>query len=94
LAGAPLWVPVGRGDEGWLLSLVHGAGLARTDLVVLRADDVTVRATAALPSGIPAGLHACWALRRGLPAPVAFRRLTRCGGDPHIRETDKPARSD
>jgi all-trans-8'-apo-beta-carotenal 15,15'-oxygenase len=67
LVGEPMLVPGADGDEGWLLSLVHRVGQGRTDLVVLRAADLSVQATAALPHRVPVGFHGCWVGREALP---------------------------
>jgi carotenoid cleavage dioxygenase-like enzyme len=71
LAGEPILVPGNDGNEGWLLSLVHRAGRDETQLVVLRASDLEIRATATLPCVIPAGFHGCWVPRGELPGAPA-----------------------
>ncbi len=63
LVGEPMLVPGAAGDEGWLLSLVFRVGHSRTDLVVLRAADLAIQATAALPHALPLGFHGCWVPR-------------------------------
>jgi all-trans-8'-apo-beta-carotenal 15,15'-oxygenase len=70
LAGEPVLVPGSNGDEGWLLSLIHRAGRHETDLVILRASDLEVEATATLPCLIPPGFHGCWVRRSEPPAPA------------------------
>ncbi len=72
LVGEPMLVPGEDGDEGWLLSLVfsaaagHGDARGRAELVVLRAADLSVQATAALPHALPVGFHGCWVPRAAL----------------------------
>ncbi|MCG6943462.1 MAG: carotenoid oxygenase family protein [Thiohalocapsa sp.] len=66
LAGEPMLVPGAGGEEGWLLSLVCRAGQGRTDLVVLRAADLSIQATAPLPHAVPLGFHGCWVPRAEL----------------------------
>jgi all-trans-8'-apo-beta-carotenal 15,15'-oxygenase len=70
LVGEPMPVPGAGGDEGWLLSLVFRVGQhngrGRTDLVVLRAADLSIQATAALPHALPVGFHGCWVPRAAL----------------------------
>lgn len=60
VVGEPILVPGSDGDEGWLLALVHRAQQARTELVILRAADLTQQATVTLPHTIPFGFHGCW----------------------------------
>jgi all-trans-8'-apo-beta-carotenal 15,15'-oxygenase len=67
LAGEPVLVPGSDGEEGWLLSLIHRADREETDLVVLRASDLDIEATATLPCLIPVGFHGCWVPRAALP---------------------------
>ncbi len=67
LAGEPMFVPGRDGEEGWLLSLVHRAGRDRTDLVILRAGDLSLQAKVTLPCVIPVGFHGCWVPRAELP---------------------------
>jgi carotenoid cleavage dioxygenase-like enzyme len=69
LPGEPILVPGADRAEGWLLSLVHRAGRARTDLVILRASDLAIQAQAALPCVVPLGFHGCWVARTELPGP-------------------------
>jgi all-trans-8'-apo-beta-carotenal 15,15'-oxygenase len=66
LVGEPMLVPGAGDDEGWLLSLVFRVGRGRTDLVVLRAADLAILATAALPHAVPVGFHGCWVPRAAL----------------------------
>jgi all-trans-8'-apo-beta-carotenal 15,15'-oxygenase len=66
LAGEPMLVPGDGDDEGWLLSLVFRADQSRTDLVVMRAADLSIQATAPLPHAVPAGFHGCWVPRSEL----------------------------
>ncbi len=63
LVGEPMLVPDDDGGEGWLLSLVFRAGTGGTDLVVLRAADLSLQATATLPHAVPVGFHGCWVPR-------------------------------
>jgi all-trans-8'-apo-beta-carotenal 15,15'-oxygenase len=69
LVGEPMLVPDGSGGEGWLLSLVFRAETGATDLVVLRAADLSIQATATLPHTIPVGFHGCWVPRGELDRP-------------------------
>ena len=69
LVGEPMLVPDPDGGEGWLLSLVFRAGQGRSDLVVLRAADLGMQATAKLPHAVPLGFHGCWVPRHALAAP-------------------------
>lgn len=66
LAGEPMLVPGDGDDEGWLLSLVFRADQGRTDLLVLRAKDLEIQATAPLPHAVPIGFHGCWVPRSEL----------------------------
>jgi all-trans-8'-apo-beta-carotenal 15,15'-oxygenase len=66
LTGEPMLVPGHGDDEGWLLSLVFRADQGRTDLVVLRAADLSIQATAPLPHPVPIGFHGCWVPRAEL----------------------------
>lgn len=66
LPGEPIIVPGSRGDEGSLLSLVYRAGQHRSDLLVLRASDLSIEATLALPHAVPYGFHGCWVSRAAL----------------------------
>ena len=64
----PLMVPrpaVGAGpalaeDDGWILCVVWNGARAASDLVILRADDLTEQAVIPLPLAIPHGLHGSW----------------------------------
>jgi all-trans-8'-apo-beta-carotenal 15,15'-oxygenase len=66
ITGEPMLVPADGDDEGWLLSLVFRADQDRTDLVVLRAENLEIQATAPLPHAVPIGFHGCWVPRRAL----------------------------
>ncbi|MBK5970143.1 MULTISPECIES: carotenoid oxygenase family protein [Thiorhodovibrio] len=59
----PMWVANKAGGEGWLLTLVDRAGQAHTELLVLRAEDLSTVATARLPHRLPIGFHGCWVPR-------------------------------
>lgn len=48
------------GDDGWLLTLVTGAGEDVSKLVVLDARDLREQATVRLPWRVPLGFHAEW----------------------------------
>jgi all-trans-8'-apo-beta-carotenal 15,15'-oxygenase len=64
LAGEAIIVPgAGADDEGWLLSLVHRAHEQRSELLVLRAEDLTIQATLRLPHVLPYGFHGSWVAR-------------------------------
>lgn len=64
----PLMVPrpaVGAGsapaeDDGWILCVVWNGARSASDLVILRADDLTEQAVIPLPLAIPHGLHGSW----------------------------------
>lgn len=49
-------------DDGWLLTYVHDAARARTDLTILNAADMTGEPAAVvhLPVVVPPGFHAAW----------------------------------
>ncbi|WP_296896760.1 carotenoid oxygenase family protein [Thiohalocapsa sp.] len=66
ITGEPMLVPGDGDDEGWLLSLVFRADQDRTDLVVLRAENLEIQATAPLPHAVPIGFHGCWVPRGAL----------------------------
>lgn len=66
LPGEPILVPGRDGREGWLLSLVYRAGRHRSDLLVLRAEDLRIEASLRLPHAIPYGFHGSWVPRAGL----------------------------
>ena len=63
LPGEPLFVPdpgrTGEG-EGWLLSLVYRAEAHRTDLYVLRPDNLETVCRLELPHHVPSGFHGTW----------------------------------
>ena len=62
--GEPLFVPASDAaaeGEGWLLTLVYRALSHRTDLYVLRADDLRTVARLELPQHLPPGFHGTWA---------------------------------
>ena len=64
-AGEAVYVPRAGStgeDEGWLLTFVHDAADATSDLVVLAADDLTSGPVASvrLPQRVPAGFHGNW----------------------------------
>jgi all-trans-8'-apo-beta-carotenal 15,15'-oxygenase len=65
--GEPMLVQDRDGGEGWLLTLVHRAGQGRSDLLILRAEDLSTEASVALPHQVPIGFHGCW-VPRGEPA--------------------------
>jgi all-trans-8'-apo-beta-carotenal 15,15'-oxygenase len=72
LPGEPVLAPgcgaaAGSGD-GWLLSLVNRIEAGRSELLVLRAADLSVQATLRLPHAVPLGFHGCWVERCALPA--------------------------
>jgi all-trans-8'-apo-beta-carotenal 15,15'-oxygenase len=68
LVGEPMLVPGAGGNEGWLLSLVFRAEQHRTELLVLRATDLSTQASAPLPHAVPIGFHGCWVPRAELAA--------------------------
>jgi len=47
--------------NGWVLVLVWNAARSASDLVILRADDLSEQAVLPLPLAIPHGLHGSWA---------------------------------
>ncbi len=63
LPGEAVFVPAGpdaaEGD-GWLLTLVYRADAHRTDLYVLRADDLETVCRLELPHHLPIGFHGVW----------------------------------
>ncbi len=48
-------------DSGWVLVLVWNGARCASDLVILRADDLSEQAVLELPLAIPYGLHGTWA---------------------------------
>ncbi|EIC19381.1 carotenoid oxygenase family protein [Thiorhodovibrio frisius] len=66
MPGEPMWVPDTAGGEGWLLTLVYRAGQNRTELLVMRADNLQTQASVILPHGLPIGFHGCWVPRAEL----------------------------
>jgi carotenoid cleavage dioxygenase-like enzyme len=66
LPGEPS-VAVDADGTSWLLSLVYRSALHRTDLMILRADDLSIQALAPLPHAVPPGFHGCWAESSALP---------------------------
>lgn len=60
LPGEPVLVPDGDGEEGWLLTLVYRAEARRTDLVILRSEDLALQAVLPLPQSLPFGFHGSW----------------------------------
>ncbi|MCF7985415.1 MAG: carotenoid oxygenase family protein [Thiohalocapsa sp.] len=66
LVGEPIVVGTGGGSDGaarWVLGIVHRSASAKTELLVLRADDFTDVAAIELPHALPPGFHGCWAPR-------------------------------
>ena len=63
--GEPVFVPLGaqapEGD-GWILAVVHRAAEARSDLLILNAQDIggEPQAILELPVRVPAGFHGSW----------------------------------
>jgi all-trans-8'-apo-beta-carotenal 15,15'-oxygenase len=60
----PVMVPApdARGeDDGWIMTLVWNGARSASDLVILRADDLSEQAVLPLPLAIPHGLHGSWA---------------------------------
>ena len=49
-------------DDGYLTSFVHDEGTGRSEVVVLRAQDLAAGPVARvlLPRRVPLGFHACW----------------------------------
>ena len=63
LPGEPLYVPASESaaeGEGWVLSLVYRAAAHRTDLYVLRPDDLGTVCRLELPHHLPTGFHGTW----------------------------------
>ncbi len=59
----PVFVADGSGEaDGWLLSCVYRARTDSTDVVILRADDLSSppEAVIGLPRRLPAGFHGSW----------------------------------
>ncbi|MEY3757170.1 MAG: hypothetical protein RLZZ263_324 [Cyanobacteriota bacterium] len=59
----PVMVPMegGAEDDGWVLTLIWNGARRGTDLVILRASDLSEQAVVELPLAIPYGLHGSWA---------------------------------
>ncbi|MCT0212374.1 carotenoid oxygenase family protein [Synechococcus sp. CS-1324] len=60
----PVMVPRAEGseeDDGWLLVVVWNGARCSSDLVILRAGDLSEQAVLPLPLAIPHGLHGSWA---------------------------------
>ena len=47
-------------DDGWVLCMVWNGARCASDLVILRADDLSEQAVLPLPLAIPHGLHGSW----------------------------------
>ncbi|CAN5919845.1 carotenoid oxygenase family protein [soil metagenome] len=63
LPGEPLFVPASHDAPeggGWVLSLVYRAAAHRTDLYVLRPDDLATVCRVELPHHLPSGFHGTW----------------------------------
>jgi len=63
LPGEPLFVPAGPNaseGDGFVLTLVYRADAHRSDLYVLRADDLRTVCRLELPHHIPSGFHGTW----------------------------------
>jgi all-trans-8'-apo-beta-carotenal 15,15'-oxygenase len=61
--GEPVMVPSCQKDaedSGWLLLLVWNGIRSATDLVILKADDLSEQARVELPLALPYGLHGSW----------------------------------
>lgn len=58
LPGEP--IPVEADGETWLLVLIYRAREHRTDLVILRGDDLSTSAEIELPHSLPPGFHGSW----------------------------------
>jgi len=61
--GEPVMVPSRLNDAedaGWLLLLVWNGSRSATDLMILKADDLSEQACIELPLAIPHGLHGSW----------------------------------
>jgi all-trans-8'-apo-beta-carotenal 15,15'-oxygenase len=59
----PLMVPrpgASAEDDGWVLCLVWNGARSASDLVILKADDLSEQAVLELPLAIPHGLHGSW----------------------------------
>ena len=52
-------------DDGWVLELVWNGARQGSDLVILRADDLSEQAVFELPLAIPHGLHGSWVPSHG-----------------------------
>jgi all-trans-8'-apo-beta-carotenal 15,15'-oxygenase len=60
LPGEPIPTANRPNGEEWLLSLVYRGAERRSDLLVLRAEDLTIQAAIELPHAVPPGFHGCW----------------------------------
>ncbi|MBK5930255.1 carotenoid oxygenase family protein [Halochromatium salexigens] len=60
LPGEPIPTATRPDQEDWLLSLVYRGAERRSDLLVLRAEDLAIQATIELPNAVPPGFHGCW----------------------------------
>ena len=59
----PLMIPQGsykEEDNGWVLVLIWDGKLQESELVVLKAKDLSHQATLRIPIKIPHGLHGSW----------------------------------
>ncbi|QEY32299.1 Apocarotenoid-15,15'-oxygenase [Synechococcus sp. RSCCF101] len=59
----PVMVPAADAaaeDDGWVLVLIWNAARSASDLVILRAGDLSEQAVLPLPLAIPHGLHGSW----------------------------------
>ena len=60
----PLFIPklnTEKEDSGWVISLIWNAEERVTELVILKAEDLSLECTIELPIAIPHGLHGSWA---------------------------------
>ena len=48
-------------DDGWVLVLIWNGKRNKSELVILKAEDLSEQAILELPIGIPHGLHGSWA---------------------------------
>ena len=60
----PIFIPkpsLKKEDEGWVLCLIWNAEIKKTELIILDAEDMTLKCVLDIPIGIPHGLHGSWA---------------------------------
>ncbi len=61
--GEPIMIPIKNSnieDDGWVLTLIWNSETKKTELVILKANDLSHQATLEIPIIIPYGLHGSW----------------------------------